>query len=143
MAPQFRFSCPVLVRYGDLDPQGHVNNAHVLTYIEQARITYLQALTLWDGHSFLDLGLIVADVHVSYLAPIFLNQAIKVGMRVARLGNKSLTFEYQLEDDATHAALAKGETVMVAFDYHQNSSIPVPEAWREKIALYEGIPPHS
>jgi acyl-CoA thioester hydrolase len=143
MAPQFRFSCPILVRYGDLDPQGHVNNARVLTYIEQARITYLQALTLWDGHSFLDLGLIVADVHVSYLAPIFLNQAVKVGMRVARLGHKSLTFEYQLEDEVTHTALAKGETVMVAFDYRQRTSIPVPEAWREKIALYEGIPPHS
>ena len=34
----FRFYHPIEVRYGDLDPQGHVNNARYLTYLEQARI---------------------------------------------------------------------------------------------------------
>ena len=135
----YRFVCPIQVRYGDLDPQGHVNNARILTYIEQARITYLQTLALWDGGSFLDLGLIVADVHVSYLAPITLKQSVEVGMRVSRLGNKSLTFEYQVEDAESHVALARGETVMVAYDYHQHASIPVPQGWREAIAGYEGI----
>ena len=31
----FNFYHPVEVRYGDLDPQGHVNNAKFLTYFEQ------------------------------------------------------------------------------------------------------------
>lgn len=138
--PEYRFYHPIQVRYGDLDPQGHVNNARILTYMEQARIAYLQELKLWDGQSFLDLGLIVADVHVSYLAPVFLNQPVRVGLRVTRLGNKSLTFENTVENAATQAALAKGETVMVAFDYHQDASIPVPDDWREKIARFEAIP---
>ena len=34
----YHFSYPIEVRYGDLDPQGHVNNAKYLTYMEQARV---------------------------------------------------------------------------------------------------------
>ena len=41
---QFRFYHPIEVRYGDLDPQGHVNNAKHLTYFEQARISYMVEL---------------------------------------------------------------------------------------------------
>ena len=85
------------------------------------------------------MGLIVADVHVSYQAPIRLTQRIRVGVRVARLGNKSLNFEYQVEDEDTAAILATAETVMVAYNYHTQSSIPVPPNWREKITAFEGL----
>ena len=41
----FQILPPIEVRYGDLDPQGHVNNAKHLTYFEQARIAYMIS---WD-----------------------------------------------------------------------------------------------
>jgi len=137
--PPFNYYCPVQVRYGDLDAQWHVNNAHILTFIEQARFAYLIQLGLFDGASFFDMGLIVADVHVAYLAPIRLIQNLRVGVRVARLGNKSMKFEYQVEDEDTAAFLATAETVMVAYNYHTQSSIPIPEEWREKITTFEGL----
>ena len=87
---EFKFYFPIQVRYGDLDPQWHVNNAKFLTYFEQARFGYLVELNLWDGKSFMDLGLIVADVHISYKAPIVLGQKVRVGVRVSKIGNKSL-----------------------------------------------------
>ena len=40
----YKFFHPIEVRYGDLDPQGHVNNAKYLTYFEQARVHYLISL---------------------------------------------------------------------------------------------------
>jgi acyl-CoA thioester hydrolase len=137
--PAFKYYCPVQIRYGDLDPQWHVNNARTLTFIEQARFAYLIKLGLFDGVSFLDLGLIVADVHVAYQAPIRLTQKIRVGVCVARIGNKSLTIEYQIEDEDSAAILATAETVMVAYNYQTQSSIPVPTAWREKIRAFEGL----
>jgi acyl-CoA thioester hydrolase len=136
---EFRLYCPIQVRYGDLDPQGHVNNARYLTYTEQARVSYLVELGLWDGVSFLDLGLIVADVHLSFLAPIVIGQATQVGARVTRIGNKSIHFEYQIKDEDTGQVMARGESVMVAFDYRAGVSIPVPPAWREKISAFEGL----
>ena len=135
----FRYYCPVQVRYGDLDPQWHVNHAHTVTFIEQARFAYLIQLGLFDGVSFFDVGLIVADLHIAYKAPIRLTQRLQVGVRVARLGNKSLQFEYQLEDVENGAVLATAETVMVAYNYHTDSSMPVPPDWRKKISEFEGL----
>ena len=53
-----QFSHAIEVRYGDLDPQGHVNNANFLTYLEQTRIHYLVELGLFKkGESFLEVGI--------------------------------------------------------------------------------------
>ena len=136
---EYKFYYPIQVRYGDLDPQWHVNNAKFLTYIEQARFAYLVELKLWDGKSFIDLGLIVADVHVSYKAPIILGQKIRVGVRVSKIGNKSLTYECQIEDETTHAVLATAEVVGVSYNYHTHATQPVPEEWRQKIGRFEGL----
>jgi len=133
----FRFYYPIQVRYGDLDPQWHVNNAHFVTFLEQAPFAYLVELGLFDGEHFFDLGLIVADIHVTYQAPILLTQKIRIGVRVGRIGNKSLTFEYRVEDEAGAAPLARAETVMVAYDYHTHTSQPVSDAWRAMISNYE------
>jgi acyl-CoA thioester hydrolase len=100
-------------------------------------------LGLFDGVSFANLGLIVADVHMAYLAPIALGQNIRVGVRVACIGHKSMTFEYRIEDEATAQPLATAEIVMVAYDYHTYTNLPVSAAWREKIAKYESKPQHA
>ena len=68
----YRFHHPIEVRYGDLDPQGHVNNAKHLTYFEQARIAYWIKLGLFTkDQSFMEIGVILADVHLTYLEPIY------------------------------------------------------------------------
>jgi len=134
---RFRFYHPIEVRYGDLDPQAHVNNASFLTYMEQARIAYIQALGLWDGRTFMDIGIILAEAQVVYKAPIYYGQKVRAGVRVSKLGTKSLTMEYVLEDDVSGLYLATGKTVLVTYDYHQACSIPIPDEWRETINKYE------
>lgn len=128
------------IRYGDLDAQGHVNNARFLTFVENARIFYLKDLGLWDGEDFLNLGLIVADAHIAYRAPILFGQTVKVESRVTHMGNKSLRFAYRLEEAQTGQLFADAETVMVAYDYHTLQSIPIPDDWRAIIAEFEEIP---
>jgi acyl-CoA thioester hydrolase len=135
---EYKFYSPIQVRYGDIDAQWHVNNAHTVTFIETARFNFVQTLGIFDGESYFDLGWIVADVHVSFLAPIKLTQKIRVGVRVAKLGTKSMTLEYQIEDEATGEVLTKAETVMVHFDYHTHTTKPIPDEWRVIIAEHEG-----
>lgn len=138
--PEFRFFHPIEVRYGDLDPQGHLNNAKYLTYIEQARIYYIKHLGLWDGKSFLNIGIILAEARVTFRQPVLFDQPVRVGVRVSRLGNKSLEMEYRLEDAQTGAELASASTVSVAYDYHTQQTIPIPETWRRTICEFEGLP---
>lgn len=140
---EFKFYHPLHVRYGDLDTQWHVNNVKFVEFMEAARFAYIAAIGIWTSKSFLDLGLIVATVHVNYLKPIPPDQDIRVGVRTSRLGNKSLDFDYVIELlDGNHVA-ATGTTVMVTYDYHTQTTIPIPDKWRTIISQYEGIPPIS
>ena len=137
---EFRFYHPIEVRYGDLDPQGHVNHAKHLTYFEQARIQYMIKLGLFTkDQSFMDVGVILADVHITYFEPIYFGQNIKVGVHVATFGNKSMTWEQNIVDADTDKELAKGEVVIVTYDYQQERTMPIPQAWREKIIAFEGL----
>jgi len=137
---RFKFYHPTEVRYGDLDPQGHVNNAKHLTFFEQARIAYMIELGLFSkDQSFMEIGVILADVHITFLAPIHFGEHIKVGVHISNLGNKSMTWMQNIVDVKTGKELAKGEVVMVTYDYKNGITINIPHEWREKIKAFEGI----
>ena len=135
----YHFHHPIEVRYGDLDPQGHVNNAKHLTYFEQARVAYMIELGLFTkDQSFMEIGVILADVHITYHAPIYFGQNIRVGVHPAKLGNKSMTWKQNIIDADTDKELARGEVLVVTYDYQSGKTIPIPHEWREKIGEFEG-----
>lgn len=137
---EFKFFHPLEVRYGDLDPQGHVNNAAFLTYFEQARVRYLTELGLFaTDQSFADIGVIIADIHIRYIAPVSWGTALKVGVRTVAIGNKSLTLDQCVMNDATQQMHATGTVVLVAYDYHSHATILVPNVWRETISRNEDL----
>ena len=137
---QYRFYHPIEVRYGDLDPQGHVNNAKHLTYFEQARVAYMIELGLFTSdQSFMEIGVILADLHITYLAPVYFGQSIRVGVHPARLGNKSMTWEQNIVEVGSGRELAKGEVVLVTYDYNAAKTVPIPRRWRETITEFESL----
>ena len=124
---EFKFFHPIEVRYGDLDPQGHVNNAKHLTFFEQARIAYMIELGLFTkDQSFMEIGVILADVHITYHAPIYFGEHIKAGVQ-------------NIVDAKTGKVLAKGEVIMVTYDYREEKTVNIPHEWREKIKAFEGL----
>jgi acyl-CoA thioester hydrolase len=135
----FRVYTPVQVRFCDIDSMRHVNNATYLSYLEMARLEYLVGLGIWDGKDYAALGLIVADIHIAYRAPIMLTDAVRVGIRTSHIGIKSLRFDYVIENPETGKVFATAESVLVAFDYTRQASIPVPAEWRAKISAFDGL----
>ena len=137
---EFRFYHPIEVRYGDLDPQGHLNNAKYLSYFETARINYFSHLGLFTpGQSFMDVGVILAEARVTFHAPVQFGMPAKVGVRIGKIGNKSMTVEQNIVRADTGEVMATGQVILVAFDYHTNKSQPVPDEMREKISAFEGL----
>ena len=136
----FRFYHPIEVRYGDLDPQGHLNNSRYLTYFEQARIQYFVELGLFKpGESFMDIGVIMAEASVTFHAPVEYGTPIKAGARFGKLGNKSIRVEQGIVHAESGEVLASGYVILVAFDYHNGKTILIPDVMREKIAEFEGL----
>jgi acyl-CoA thioester hydrolase len=136
----FQFHHPIEVRYGDLDPQGHLNNAKFLTFFEQGRIHYLRHLGLFtEGQSFMDIGVILADIHIAFKKPVEWGTPVKVGVRTIKIGNKSMTVEQSVVHAETGEVFATGEVVMVTYDYHTGKSIPIPQDWRDAVQKFEGV----
>jgi acyl-CoA thioester hydrolase len=135
----FRFYYPIVVRYGDLDPQGHVNNAAFLTYLEHARVAYIRQLGLWDGESFFEIGIILARIELDYKKPILITDQVEIGLRTSRLGNKSLDMEYVVRNAENGTVYAESKTVQVAYDYSQGKTVPISEEWRKTLSEFEGL----
>jgi acyl-CoA thioester hydrolase len=135
---EYRFFHPIEVRYGDLDPQGHVNNAKFLTYFEQARVRYWTELGFFSSdQSFMEIGVIVADLHIRYKEPVKWGVPVKVGARTVKLGNKSLTLEQCVTDESGTRIYAAGTVVLVAYDYLKHQTMRIPDAWRQRIQEFE------
>lgn len=138
----FRFSVSIPIRYADIDAQRHLNNVAYFTFMEQARVEYVQTLGLWQDGRFDGIGMIVAEASCSYRAPAHLGETVRVWARIARLGTRSFDFEYRLETEG--GLIAHGRTVQVCYDYAQGSSAPLPDNWRRAITDYEpGLAPES
>lgn len=135
----FTYYHPITVRYGDLDPQGHVNNAVYLTYLESARLGYYEKSGIWVPNSGVTTGMVVARVEIDYLATIRFGEAVQVGVRLGRMGEKSLTFAFQVELVLSCQPAARGVSVMVAYDNAKGQSRPIPLEWREKLNQFEGL----
>lgn len=120
------------VRFNDLDGMDHVNNAIFLTYIESARLAYLESLGAGQNPQK---SLILARVEVDFRSPIGFGEDVEIGVRTGRIGTKSFELEHEVR--ANGRLTAEGKSVLVAYDYTTNSSRELPAEWRE---LLEGVP---
>lgn len=135
----FRHEVQMKVRFADLDALGHLNHAKFLTYMEQARIEYVQDVCGWRG-SWESFGMILAKMTVDYKLPVHFGDKVWVYTRCSRMGNRSFDLSYALmvqQGDETPALAAEAVSVLVAYDYQANEAIPVPEDWRKLIHEYE------
>jgi len=81
----FRFTVPYRVRVADVNYGGHVSNAAILSYFQDARIAYLRRLGSYGELDIGDCGLILPEAHVYYRAELFLDDELTIGVRVGEL----------------------------------------------------------
>jgi acyl-CoA thioester hydrolase len=130
----FRFVHAQEVTFRDLDVFGHVNNAVYLTYIENARIGYMREVLGVESPE--DLLVIVAKVNIDFRSRASLGEVLDIGARVSRIGTKSFDLDHEVRgSDARLVAVAS--TTLVTFDYRGDTTMPVPDLWRERIQSFE------
>ncbi len=109
---RFHYSCPM--RWGDLDAQGHVNNAVLLEYLQEARVEFLL-----NGppvmHQLLATGVLVAAHQVEYLAPIgYDGSPVELELWVSSVGGARFEIGYDISN--AHRLTGRARTVGVAYD---------------------------
>ncbi|UJP66677.1 acyl-CoA thioesterase [Mongoliitalea daihaiensis] len=129
----FSFSVPLQIRFSDIDGYMHVNNGVYFSYLEHARALFLYQQCGWD---VMDVGTVVADLHISYKKPIHAFDKVSAFVRCKHVGNSSFVLEQVLAGMTEHGAevvYASASVVMVSVDMKTMKPTPVPEQYRVKL----------
>ena len=121
-----RASLEIEVAWGDMDAFGHVNNTVFFKYFESTRIAYMRSLET-KGAGDTSFTPVVVSTRCDFLSPVVFPDTVVGETWVAKLGNSSLTMEYQLTSRAQNQVVAKGEAVLVNFDSATGRPRPIAE----------------
>jgi len=116
-------------RFGDIDGLGHVNNTVLPIWFEMGRTDILRIfdpeLTL-DKKSF---PLIMAHIDLDFLSQLYFKYEVTIKTGYSRIGTKSFTvYQEAWQEDRL---CAKGNAVIVYYDFMNQKTIPIPDDKRK------------
>ncbi|MBV1778933.1 acyl-CoA thioesterase [Paeniglutamicibacter sp. ABSL32-1] len=113
----------VPVRWSDQDINGHVNNATIVTLIEESRIQWLnrdaeaQGLVLFAGPK------VVVSLNVDYTNSVTSKTDLSVSISTEKIGETSFTLRYRGMQNGLEVFRAR--TVLVALDPETQKPRPI------------------
>jgi acyl-CoA thioester hydrolase len=139
----------IQVRYQDLDPYGHVNNAFHMAYFESVRVAYLERIA-----TYLELGpledgdlpgvrYVIAEATVRYKAPIRLGDALHGAASIRTIRNRSFVMDYELRAGESYengVVAAEGTSAQVFYDPEADEVLLRPDWFLSAVVAIEGRP---
>jgi acyl-CoA thioester hydrolase len=108
----FPFRLSDNVRFADLDPNQHVNNAVYGTYFETGRVTLVKDRSYGLIPAGVTWMLVRLDIH--FRAELRWPGKIEMGLGVAKFGRTSVTFDQVVFSEGRCIASAQAVTVLIA-----------------------------
>jgi acyl-CoA thioester hydrolase len=112
-------------RWADNDMYGHLNNAVYYELFDAVLNAWLIRETGTDEVSTPTLG-VVAESSCRFYAELAYPEPIDVGVRIERIGTKSVTFAFGLFAQGSDDIAAHGLWAQVYIDRAQRHSVPIP-----------------
>jgi acyl-CoA thioester hydrolase len=111
-----------VIRFGDLDPQGHVNNTVFATFFETGRVALLRA----RGNELSTPGAtsVLARLDINFLKELHWPGTVEIGTGIAEIGRSSFTFLQAIFHEG--ACAATGRATMVMIDEGTRKARPLP-----------------
>jgi acyl-CoA thioester hydrolase len=138
--PPFRYAAYTRVQFSDTDAQGVVYYGRYLPYFDLARTEYHRHLGRVEtsGCEF-----VMRASSVEYLAPARFDDLLEIFVRADRIGRTSVTFDhaaYRIAEDAdAETLMVTAKQTLVLVDLRDRRPVPVPGAYRERLAAFEGV----
>ncbi len=128
----------ITTRWNDNDIYGHINNVVYYSYFDTAANAFLIHEGGLDIAAGAVIGLVV-ESHCAFHAPLAYPMQLRAGVRVDKLGNRSVTYGIAIfEGSGAHGqhgelAAAHGHVVHVFVDRHTRKPIAIPAAIRSAL----------
>jgi len=124
----------VKVRFSETDALGHINNTSYFIYLEEARIRFMESLGYkMDIQNW---NFILASTKCDFISQGYFGQELSIKTYVTKIGTKSFQLEHDLIAVQTNELIARGNAIMVFFDFEKQKSEPIPEMAKEELRNY-------
>ena len=123
-------SLTVTPRFAETDALGHINNTVLPVWFEQGRHSIFSAVH--PSMSVDDWPLILAKMSVDFVAQIFFGEDVVIRTGIEKIGNSSMVVKHEAWQ--REQLVARGDAIMVYFDYQTNQSATIPPDIRERLA---------
>ena len=127
---RYRYFLPITTRWMDNDAYGHINNVTYYSYFDTVANHFLIHEGGLDIVSSPIIGLVV-ESRCTYKAPLAYPDRLRAGLRVDKLGNRSVTYGIGIFKEGEEQAAAHGYFVHVFVDRQSRKAVPMPERMRE------------
>jgi len=121
-----------IIRYGDLDPQGHVNNAVFATYFESGRVAIFRQPDLGIGLPGATFVLVRAEI--DFRKELRWPGNVLVGTAVAEFGRSSFVMRQAVFRDDVCAAT--GRATLVLLDIATRRSRRLPDDMKARLSRW-------
>lgn len=138
----FRLFRSIPTRWMDVDIYGHVNNVEYLSYFDTAVNGWLIEEGVLDPHHSETVFLVV-ETQCAYFSELTFPGTVTAGVRVARLGGSSVTYEIALFAGEEHAASAQGRFVHVQVDRSTRRPVQIEGERRALLSSILSNPVHE
>ncbi|WP_304988892.1 thioesterase family protein, partial [Corallococcus sp. AB049A] len=138
-ADRYRYFLPITTRWMDNDVYGHINNVTYYSYFDTVANHYLIHEGGLDIHAGEVIGLVV-ESKCAYHAPLAYPDRLRAGLRVDRLGNRSVTYGIAIFKEGEEQAAAHGHFVHVFVDRKTRKAVAMPDRLREALAKLDVTP---
>jgi acyl-CoA thioester hydrolase len=132
-AADFAHFSDITTRWIDNDVYGHINNVVYYEFFDTAVNGYLIAQGALDIAKGTVIGLVV-ETHCNYFKPVAFPDKLRAGLRVAKLGTSSVTYNVGIFRNDDDTASAQGHFVHVYVDRATSKPVPLPEALKQALA---------
>ena len=132
----FCYWITIEVRWGDMDKQGHVNNAVYFTYCESARISLFESIGSYGRRAGTQ-GPSLVSAACDFKRQVVFPATVDIGVRVGDISRRSFHMYYGLFRHGTDDLVATGSSVTAWTDYAANCAVPIPEHLRAELATYQ------
>lgn len=115
------------VRFRDLDPLNHVNNAIYSTMFEDARIHFIRKLPAFQSTFEEQTGFVLVNLNIDFISQLQYPAQALIGTGIKKLGNSSIQSFQAIYHEEEKRLVATAQVTGVWFDLEKQRPTRLPD----------------
>ena len=131
----FPFTYSRIVQFAETDLAGIAHFANFFRWMEEAEHAYFRSvgLSVRTEYQEMEIGWPRVSTSCEFFAPARFEDQLQMAVRIAKMGEKSISWEIEFSRDGTRLALGKATTVCCIWSNEGLKSIAIPPEIRLKL----------